>query len=141
MTDPDFQPGDELPDRRRHGYKELNDKLEKHAAHIENRLRRFFTRALMAFAILGLTSAGSLLGYGLVLKKETRFSQEIQDQRFRSVLQQCLDQNRKHDRAIKAGSLVLSRDNLAAFKALVDELAPFEPDCIAYTQNLVKAID
>lgn len=63
------------PERRRMGWhEEVLYELEQHATRIENRLHRFFVKALVAIAVIGMTSALALAGFALVLSqiKETR---------------------------------------------------------------------
>jgi precorrin-2 methylase len=61
-------PGDEedpllYPDRRKHGYKELENKLDRHAEEIKSRLEKFIRRGLVAFAIIGIFTALALFGF------------------------------------------------------------------------------
>lgn len=60
-------------------------------AQLEKQLQKFFRKALIAFAIIGMTCFISLLGFGLVLR-------EIQQERFES----CTNQVLRHDAATKA---------------------------------------
>lgn len=76
----------ELPDRRKHTYAELEQKIDDHADHLEERLGTFIRRILIAFAIIGITCTLALAGYGLVLRA-------IQNQRREA----CLAQNQRHD--------------------------------------------
>lgn len=101
------QEGDELPDRRRHGYADLERQLNQHAREIEERLNRFFSKALIAFAVIGMTSALALAGYGLVLRSEARQNELIQDQRREFVRFECEDvntRNRNSTKALEAGA-------------------------------------
>jgi cell division protein FtsX len=139
-----------LPDRRKHGYKELEEKLDAHIAAIEkklddhikanaDRLRRFFAKALAAFAVLGITSALGLLGFGVVLKNEGRTTDEIQQQRFQVVLDNCVSQNARHDRTIvRAKSL--SGQQQRVIGLLVDELQPFVKDCEKQARDRVQGL-
>ena len=60
-------------------------------AQLEKQLQGFFKKALVAFAVIGVTCFISLLGFGLVLR-------EIQQERFDS----CTAQVTRHDAATKA---------------------------------------
>ncbi|MGG6496168.1 UNVERIFIED_CONTAM: hypothetical protein NY603_24950, partial [Bacteroidetes bacterium 56_B9] len=51
---------------------------------------------LSAFAIIGLTSFVAIVGYGLVLRSESKQNNEIQDQRREYVRQECQDVNTRH---------------------------------------------
>lgn len=104
-----------LPDRRRHGYQELEQKLEEHTEAIESRFQRFFIMALIAFSIIGLTSAGALVGYGVLLRQTSHQADEIQQQttiiqRQTNIIQQqrrdsvrktCQEQNERHKNTVK----------------------------------------
>lgn len=89
-----------LPDRRRHGYQDLEEKLDEHAQKITDRLEEFIRRALIGFAVIGITSAASLAGFGILLVKQDNTSKEIQAQRRESILRGCLEQNTRHDNTI-----------------------------------------
>ncbi len=92
--------GTELPDRRRHGYKELEDKLDAHAKALDNRLAKFIRRGLIAFSIIGVFTALSLVGFGLVLHEQHKTTNLIQHQRAESIRTGCVDQNRRHDNTV-----------------------------------------
>lgn len=95
---------DGLPERRR-GYRELAEEmkgeLQDHADRIEGRLHSFFARCLVTFAILGITSAGALLGFGVVLKNQKATTNQIQAQREEFIRRNCEDQNDRHDDTIE----------------------------------------
>lgn len=123
----EYKPGDELPDRRRHGYKELDQKLEAHTATIEQRFsewetklnllakstqalaastqerfRRWFIVGLLAFSVIGLASGVAIIGYGFVIKNQrktaARTAQRIQDQREATVRGNCETTNTRNRR-------------------------------------------
>lgn len=75
---------------RREGYEELAAKLDAHALEIEKRFTKWFRAGLVIVAVIGLSSAIALFGFGYALR-------EIQQQR-RDV---CNSQNNRHDNAIK----------------------------------------
>lgn len=84
-----------LPDRRQHTYEELANRLDEHTLAVETRVSRFFAKALAIFAIIGITSAVALLGFGLTLHqfKETRKA---------FVRDTCKAQNKRNRDTIKA---------------------------------------
>lgn len=101
------------PDRRMHGYKELEDKLDEHAEkleeqlnqHAENlnkRLARFIRSGLFAFAMTGLLSAAAIVGFGFLLNEQGKQATEIQNQRREAILRSCGELNQRHDETIKA---------------------------------------
>ena len=142
-----------MPDRRRHGYAELEQKLDDHAAAIAERFRKRYRGMLIAFSIIGLTSAFALVGFGIVLREQgeqqdrieelaesnREFANDIQAQREKSVRSQCEDQNARNtatsDALIKAAKEDADKRVTAAAKkeverrrdvtlALIDALQP-----------------
>jgi predicted negative regulator of RcsB-dependent stress response len=113
-----------LPDRRKHGYRELETKLDHHYEELELRLKRFFSKCLIAFAIMGISTAVSLFGFGLVLKQHQDLTKQIQEQRRNSVFEACRSQNQRHD------------DTVAKLKALPD----FNPSAQAATISLIDSL-
>lgn len=85
----------DLPDRRRNTYDELVKRLDDHTVAVERRLHRFFAKALAIFAIIGITSAVALLGFGIVLDK-------FKDTRADYVRDSCRAQNERNKDTIKA---------------------------------------
>lgn len=137
------------PDRRRHGYKELEEKLDQHAETIEQRLERFIRGALLGFAIIGLCSAGALIGFGFLLREIGDQADAIQEQRREAILRSCTDQNARHDNSVKAFNKVAreaikkypnraeqiqqsAKSNLAIIEALVPK-----QNCVLLAQRAV----
>jgi hypothetical protein len=104
---------------RREGYAELAQRLDEHANHISERFSRWFRLGLIAFAIIGVTSAIALVGFGYALR-------EIQMQR-REI---CESQNRRHDNTINRLNNTdrFSPEGRKVTTALVDALVPVQ-DC------------
>lgn len=138
----DHVPEEFMPDRRKHGYREIEEKLEKHyadleqsladhAESLEDRLSGFFTKALIVFAILGMTSAGSLFGFGIVLKV-------IQNQRYEASFQNCQQQNLRHDNAVAKAKRVFPEETQAGVIEVLDALQPFIRNCDKQARNRVK---
>lgn len=126
-------------ERRRPGYFEL-----------EQRLNRFFIKALAAFAVIGLTSAIALLGFGLVLKAQARVSRQIQQQRYESLMIACESTNERHDNVIKKIDAAVAavppppsrqkraRDGAKPFKLIITAAVPYTKDCDAVARKRVK---
>jgi hypothetical protein len=99
-----------LPDRRQpatEGRREedvdaLDKKLDSKFGVLRDRLERFIRRATLGFAVLGIACAVGLFGFGLVLKRETENSDDIQAQRKNFVEQSCKEQNERHDKTYSA---------------------------------------
>lgn len=119
-----------LPDRRRHGYQELYDKIESHLTEIETTLDAYIDRVetrfqkryrgmLIAFSIIGITSAVALVGFGILLDRQGdqqdkilaqqmqlgRLSAanrnlviDIQAQRKASIRSSCRDTNHRNEK-------------------------------------------
>lgn len=138
MTEISFEIAEENPDRRKYGYQTLEKKLQTHSEHVEKRLSRFFFKALLAFALIGITSAGSLLGFGIVLDQSANTSAEIQNQRFDNIYQNCIQQNTRHDRAITRANMILPKQAQKVVSLLVDELQPYVADCKGFAATRVK---
>lgn len=139
------------------GYKELKESLETQSKKTEERLHRWLVMGLVAFAIIGLTSSVGLVGFGLVLKKQNNITtqqgnvtNEIQQQRFDSLLDACKDQNIRHDRVIsridKAVAAVpppparqrKARESAKPFKLILEAAVPYTKDCREYARHRVK---
>ena len=127
-----------IPDRRKHGYAELENRLDDHAQNIEDRLRRFFIKALIAFAVLGTTSAISLFGFGLALENQAKTSKAIQEGRILTLVKICEDQNRRHDAAIEKARTILPERSLPVVRLLIDELQFKDADCRGTAEQLTK---
>lgn len=90
------------PERRKQGWHdEVLDELNRHADRIETRLRRFFARALIAFAVIGFSSALALAGYGYLLRQQHKTTNQIQAQRRESIMRACTEQNVRHNATLK----------------------------------------
>jgi hypothetical protein len=124
-----------IPDRRKHAYEDLVQRLDEHTDATNRRLHSFFAKALAIFTIIGITSALALFGFGLTLNNFRTIRKNF-------VRDTCVAQNKRHDRtiakfkaatnravkrtpkfarAIRAGE----RDNLS----IIDALAP-KQDCV-----------
>lgn len=109
-----------LPDRRKTTYAELVKRVDDHAQHVEDRLRSFFLRALIAMAVIGITSAIGLFGFAYVLG-------QVKDTRQDFVQQNCSAQNKRHS------------DTINAFRAQAATLAKKHPEQATAIQESVSA--
>jgi preprotein translocase subunit SecF len=99
--------GRELPDRRKHGYAELETKLNAHVESSRSQLHRFFNWGIAILAVVGLTTAASIFGFGIVLNQQGQQNNkiaeaqaQIQQQREDSIRSSCEDQNARHDNTV-----------------------------------------
>lgn len=136
-----------VPDRREAGWhEELKKELTEHADRIETRMRRFYSRALGAFAVMGIACAVALAGFGVVLDAQKATTAAIQDQRYDAILQNCLDTNVRHDNAIKNIDKAVERapksqrdpKGLAAFKAIIEATVPYTSDCRDFARSRLR---
>lgn len=156
--DPDTEEN-KIIDRRKNGYAEVEEKLsesaeifQRHALEIEARFRRWLVLSLIGFAIIGLSAFVALFGYGLVLKSQSDFTKDIQQQRREATLATCEDTNRRHDHTVEAltagsdldqehapdeAARVEIRRRRDVTIALIDALAP-KQDCAKLTAIRVQ---
>lgn len=128
------------------GYKKLEKKIEDHAESVEARFTRWFTKGLVAFAVMGLICAISLVGFGILLVKQGDLTQEIQTQRFNASLDACEDQNKRHDNVIqKTNEAVAEAPNpeqaeksSGPFKLILEAAVPYTDDCVALSHSRVE---
>lgn len=78
------------PERRK-GYQEIHKTVDERMLYLERQFKRWLTRGLAAFAIIGLTSTLALAGYGFVLREAAN-----------DRLEACENRNDRHDAAINA---------------------------------------
>lgn len=122
------------PDRRKEDYAQLNARIDERFDKLTERLARFITRALIAFAIIGLSSAIALFGFGLVLS-------QIKETRRDFVFDTCTSQNKSNDETVKAFNEEAKRikklypaqaaqidQSVKSNRRLIDTLAP-KQDC------------
>lgn len=90
QSDELFPPEEErrrdFPTERRKGFKELAENIDTHAEALDRRLETFIKKATLGFAIVGVSSAVGLAGFGVVLHE---FQQDNTND--------CLKQNARHD--------------------------------------------
>lgn len=125
------------------GYKELARKFDAHSAKIERRFHRWFVTGLIVFAFMGAACTAGLIGFSVLLSKQSHFTQEIQHQRKTAIGAGCEDQNdrnattitklneavkneEKKHKSLKAKMKV--RNNAEVSIGLINALAPHQ-DC------------
>jgi hypothetical protein len=84
-----------------HGYQELEDKLTKHAEGIEKKLHGWLVKGLAIVGFIALCTAIALVGFGVVLSKQSDTQQSFKDTRKAFVRDSCVAQNKRHDKTIK----------------------------------------
>lgn len=129
------------------GYHELSKKLERQSERNEERFHRWFLSGLIAVAIIGLTSAAALAGFGVLLTKQGNVTNQIQMQRYGAVLDACLDQNVRHDKVIQAiddavaavppppANQQRARESAKPFKLILEAAVPYTEDCRRAAKN------
>lgn len=132
------------------GYRELEGKLGKHADKIEERFHRWFLAGLIAFSIIAITSAGALTGFGVLLTKQGNLTNKIQQQRYDSLLDACLDQNARHDDVVSKIDQAVAetpppparqkraQESAKPFKLILEAAVPHTDDCRAFARSRVS---
>lgn len=126
-------------DQRKQGsgrreYDEANERLDEHIHENDQRLRRFFIGAIVAFAIIGIACTVSLIGFGVVLA-------QLKDTRRDFTRSLCESQNYRHAQTVlkfKEAQIVLAKKHPEQVKAIqesvdenlkiIDALVPLQ-DC------------
>lgn len=134
-------------DRREGGWhQELREELEAYAKRGEERNRQFFSRALAAFAVMGIACAIALAGFGVVLDAQKRTTADIQDQRYQALLQNCLDINVRHDNTISRIDQAAKRTpkkqrnprGIKLFKYILEASVPYTKDCRVFARGRLR---
>lgn len=134
------------PMERRNG--EERRELTPHQEYLEQRLRSFFAKCLAIFAVLGVTNAVALLGFGIVLGKESDLTRRIQQQRYDSLLLSCGETNQRYqdvnNRIDDAIAKLPPKGQRAAqakarpFRLIISAAVPYNHDCSNYAASRVK---
>lgn len=128
-------------ERRQAGYKLLEERLDKFEKHLDDRLRNFFIKVLIAFAVLGLTSVSAAAGAIIALN-------EIQNQRYNSVLESCQDTNQRNTAVLDQINQAVQnippekqtkeqKQGTAAFRLIISAAVPYTPDCESFAEDRV----
>lgn len=134
------QPYVELEEAKQQAYEDVKKAFGEHRAVVENRLRRFFIRALVVGAILGVANAISLAGFSIILGDQADISDEIQEQRFDALKRTCDEQNERNRNTLRRAKEVFPERTQLVIKVLVDELQPYVKDCKARAELRVKGL-
>lgn len=133
-----------------HGYQELENKLSAHALEIERKFHKWFVRGLVAFGIMALCCSVSLIGFGFLLNSQGDVTDQIQAQRYSSLRDLCLDQNKRHDDVIAQIDDAVAavpppparqrkaRESAKPFKLILEAAVPYTDDCNAAARARVK---
>lgn len=111
-------------ERRAVPYEHIDRKIDEDLDAIRKQIHRFFLWGLVIVAIVGISTAVSIFGFGIVLKKQgeqnDRIEQQnaeiqkqnaaIQQQREDFVRQSCIDQNARHDNTVKSFQAAANKD-------------------------------
>lgn len=106
----------------------------------QKRLYRVFAKGILALVIFGLTNAGALLGFGVVLREQAKTSEKIQSQRYDNIYENCEEQNYRHDKAITKAKTILPVRAQSVVILIVDELQPFVQDCSLLAKSRVTGV-
>ena len=119
-----------------------------HQEYLELRLARFFAKCLAIFVVLGVTNAIALLGFGIVLGKESDLTDKIQRQRYDSILQNCGETNQRNrdvnsriDDAIAKlppKGRAKAKEKAKPFRLIISAAVPYTKDCPNYASARVK---
>lgn len=138
---------------------ELMSTLEKHPfgiitqkgyAELQDRIHRIVVVSLVIFGIMGLANAVALVGFRIILGNQSKVANDIQQQRYDSVLEACEDQNDRHDDVIKqiddavAGTPPppvrqrRAKEGAKPFKLILEAAVPYTEDCHELADRRVK---
>lgn len=123
---------DGVPDRRKHGYGKLEEKMDNELAGIRWSLTKF----MMVAAVTGMLALGAAV---ILYTGQRGLTDDIQDQRFDSLVKLCQEQNERHDNTINR----ISESNTSAEVKnqrifLVDALQPKVNDCTVDARRRVR---
>lgn len=131
-----------ISDRREHAHVSLEQRFNEHSDAVERRLSKFFSKSLFIFAVIGVTSATALFGFGVTLS-------QLKDTRKAFVRDSCRAQNKRHDLAIhkfeRASERAIERSPRFAKQIragikdnidIIDAIAP-KQDCIRLSKVAV----
>lgn len=133
----------------------LEERLHEFFDLVQARLRRFFAKCLMIFAVLGISCAAGLLGFGIVLSKQGNITDSvaaqnaaIQAQRYDTALSSCNETNARNiavnqeiDKAIAQlppDQRVPAEKQSKPFRLIISASVPLTLDCYAYAEARVQ---
>lgn len=119
-----------------------------HQEYLELRLRTFFSKMLGVMVVLGVSNAIALLGFGIVLGKESDLTDKIQRERYDALVTNCAETNQRYkdvnSRIDDAIAKLPPKGQKAAetkarpFRLIISAAVPFTQDCPAYAESRVK---
>ena len=129
--------------------------LSPHQEYLEQRLRGFFAKCLAIFVVLGMTNAVALLGFGIVLGKQSDLTRQIQHQtrqiqrqRYDSFFQNCVetdDRNANVNKQIDAAIAKLpprgharAAEKAKPFRLILNAAVPLRSNCSKYAEDRVR---
>lgn len=143
-------------ERRKQPFVALNEAIDEIKREFDDyveasnrRLRRFFIGMMVAFAVIGLSSAIGLAGFAFVLSKQdevqANVARQIQKQRYDSLVESCLSANQRHTDAIQVAEErfragIVPKVGLETIRFIVDKLEPFTVDCTKNAKERVKEV-
>lgn len=138
------------PDRRAEDTAALKQ-LDEGFGSMRAQLAQFIRKSLMAFAVLGLSCAIALLGFGMVLRKQNDITNRIQEQRYSVLVQSCKetndrnkDVNSKIDAAVAQipdvppGNRAKAKKSAKPFRLIISAAVPVHKDCKAYAKQRLR---
>lgn len=132
------------------GYKKIQEQIQTGFDRNDDRFHRWLTTGLVAFSLIALSSTVALAGFGVLLARQSTLTNEIQMQRYGSVLDACLDQNIRHDKVIKAIDDAVAavppppeeqqraRESAKPFKLILEAAVPHTDDCREVARQRVE---
>lgn len=100
--------------------------------------RRKHNRRIARLLITGIFIQITLLVY--VFWQHGDAVDQIQEQRFETLYQGCLETNQRHNNAVDRANKLLPSEREQLVVILVGELQPHRDDCVAYANSRVKGI-
>jgi hypothetical protein len=132
----------------RKGYQELKKQISDYSEKIEDRFHRWFVIALTAFAVMSIATGISLVGFGILLARQSGITSQIQDQRYGALLDSCLDTNERHDNAFALIDKAIAaapperakraQESSGPFKLIINATVPYTKDCRKLARERVQ---
>jgi hypothetical protein len=125
---------DDFVERRKNPDAHVDEKIDEEMEAVKHDLRRFFNWGIAILAIVGLTTAASIFGFGILLTEQGKQNDkiasqqlQIQNQRRDAIRNTCEDQNTRHDNTV------------AKFEAAAQEETKNHPEQAAQIQESIQA--
>jgi len=128
--------------------KKLEVWLEEHNAQVQAQFSRWLKRGLIAFGIIAVCVTVALIGFGLSLKNQNDLSNDIQQQRFDTLVQFCQDTNQRNNNVNKEIDKAIhdlpeeqqprANERADPFRLIINAAVPYHENCTEEARNLVK---